>query len=88
MGCENIKLFSARNKLKVYSGPEIKCNLKSKYSRRKRLGIEYTRYMIGGNSDYLKYFEENKKKDDLADSLLQGLTYLKKIYKLNEIKLI
>ena len=75
-------LFSARNKLDVYDGSEIDMShLKSKYSRTKKLSIEYTKYMINESqqSNGMKeIFEVSKKKDDLADAYLQGLTFIKK----------
>ena len=74
-----VKMFSPRNKLNIYDGPEIQCNLKSKYSRTKFLGIQYCKYMIR-NTIVTDFFEKQKKKDDLADSFLQGVLYLKKQY--------
>ena len=88
IGCEHVILFSPRNKLKIYNGPPIICNLKNKYAQRKKLGIEYCRYIIQDNQSYLKFFESNKKKDDLSDSLLQGLSYIKKKEKMDCIQLI
>jgi len=32
---------------------------------------------IAGSADWLTYFESFKKRDDLADSLLQGLWFLR-----------
>ena len=62
IGCTNVILFSPRNKLKIYDGPPVECNLKSKYAQRKKLGIEYCRYIIQNNKNYLDFFELNKKK--------------------------
>ena len=74
----NILFISARNKLKCYNGPEVICKLKNKYSKRKFLAKEYTKYFIKDDPTYLEFFNSNKKKDDLADSYLQGLSYLLK----------
>ena len=49
---ENLEMINARNKLKAYKGPEIKCEIKDKYKRTKFLGIEYCKIMING---YLLY---------------------------------
>jgi len=49
-----------------------------KYADKKRLAIEYAKYYVQQNPDYIEFFNNHKKKDDLADSFLQGLYYLKK----------
>lgn len=75
----NIHLFSARKKLKYYNGPEIDVShIKNKYSQRKFLSIEYTKYLIKDQPKWLAFFIEHKKKDDLADAYIQGCTYLYK----------
>jgi len=50
------------------------------YREHKKGGVEYTRQMLTVNPCLYKdkdAFEESKKKDDLADSFLQGIWYLK-----------
>tara|TARA_B100000674_G_C37878050_1_gene932939 strand:+ start:83 stop:886 length:804 start_codon:yes stop_codon:yes gene_type:complete len=81
-----IKLISARNKLKVYEGPEIICECKSKYQQTKKLGIEYCKYFIKNDKEKLDYFNNHKKKDDLADSFLQGVYFFKYGIKTNKKK--
>jgi len=71
---KHIEFISAANKLKD-------CDIKdkSKYSDRKKLGITKCLETITSNSNYsskLEYFNAHKKKDDLADSFLQGLWFL------------
>ena len=76
---ETIHMVNARNKLKVYKGPTINCEIKEKYKRNKFLSVEYTKHMI--ISDKLCFqnkFNESKKKDDLADSYLQGIYWIEK----------
>ena len=76
-----LKLFNASRKLQIYTGPEIDIShIKNKYTQRKFLSIKYTQYFIKDMENWLKIFEDNKKKDDLADSYLQGLTYYKKTF--------
>lgn len=79
---ENLEMINARNKLKAYKGPEIKCEIKDKYKRTKFLGIEYCKIMINENDNiqgkYIKLLEDSKKKDDLADAYLQGIYYITK----------
>lgn len=71
---KHVEFISASNKLKD-------CDLKdkSKYSDRKKLGIAKCLETITTNSNYsnnVDYFNAHKKKDDLADSFLQGLWFL------------
>jgi len=79
---ENMEMINARNKLKAYKGPEIKCDIKDKYKRTKFLGVEYCKIMIHENNKidekYRELFEGSKKKDDLADAYLQGIYYITK----------
>ena len=79
-------MFSARNKLEAYDGPEIDfSHIKTKYTRTKKLSIAYTKYMLvesEQSQEMNELFENSKKKDDLADAYLQGLTYIKKKVKL------
>ena len=73
----NIKQISASNKLKIYDGPPVESNAKNKYAKNKDLSIKYCEYFIKNNTQMLDYFKSEKKKDDLADSFLQGLYYIK-----------
>jgi hypothetical protein len=75
---ENIHMVNARNKLKVYKGPEIKCDKKG-YTKNKFLSIEYTKVMIDKEELEMKnIFTSSKKKDDLADCYLQGIYWIEK----------
>ena len=81
--------ISPKRKLSVYNGPSVECNIKDPHSRNKFLGVSYCSYMLKNELtheeaepyyiyvDWLKFFESIKKKDDLADSFLQGAWYLK-----------
>ena len=72
----NIHLFSARDKLKLYKGPQIDTSkIKNNYKKRKYLSIEYTKYYIN-DSKFYQFFLNNNKKDDLADCFIQGYYYL------------
>ena len=111
-----IDFCSASNKLKIYDGPEIVLEKKTrknekkiieieeikveeskadenktkkelnkkkgsslKYSDKKKLAVEHAKYFLTkDNLNYLDFFNNNTKKDDLADSYLQGLYYIKK----------
>jgi hypothetical protein len=49
-----------------------------KYADKKKLAIAHAQYYVDNTfTTYKDFFSSHKKKDDLADSLLQGLYYLK-----------
>jgi len=75
----NLEMINARNKLKVYNGPKIDCEIKDKYKKNKYLAIKYCHHMIKENEDkFIQLYNESKKKDDLADCYLQGIYYINK----------
>ena len=77
----NIALFNAGRKLDIYDGPPIETSCKAgSYTERKKLSIEYTKCILKDKPENLIFFNQHKKKDDLADSYLQCLTYYKKRY--------
>jgi hypothetical protein len=70
-----VEEVSASNKLKEFLG-----NKKTTYAERKKASIEITRKLITDNNlllEWVEIFNKHKKKDDLADSFLQGHWYLK-----------
>lgn len=79
----DIQMINARNKLKVYDGPKIECNIKETYKKNKFLAIKYCDYMIRDNKEidkkYHDLYDSSKKKDDLSDSYLQGIYYIDKL---------
>jgi hypothetical protein len=85
---KNIALVSASNKLKVgknfneINNSENIVKIKSKYTRNKKLAIEYTNWILKNRvtkyDELNKFFNDHKKKDDLADAFLQGLYYIDK----------
>lgn len=71
------KSIDAKNKLTVYDGPIISCNIKDPHARNKWYGIRYCAWAIRGMKEQSKYFANfPQKTDDLADSMLQGAWYL------------
>jgi hypothetical protein len=51
-----------------------------KYADKKRLAIEHAKYFVEKYSpQYIDFFNSHKKKDDLSDSFLQGLYYIKNL---------
>ena len=78
---ENIEFISSINKLKPYLG-----NLKTNYQQRKKYGVEICKCYLNQFDILIKwqsYFNQNKKKDDLADCFLQALSYF---FKKNVLK--
>jgi hypothetical protein len=76
---EKIDFCSASNKLKIATEGDIKQLIKAKktddtkaYKLTKSLGIKYCLELIQHLPIYVKHFNSHKKKDDLADSFLQG----------------
>ena len=49
-----------------------------KYRKNKNDSIEITKYYIKDNNLLNDFFSKHKKKDDLADTLLQTISYIKK----------
>jgi hypothetical protein len=92
-GKNDIHFVSSANKLKAFEknsinednvvvvGNEIENEKKkSTYADRKKLGIKSTIDILDNNPDcssWSPFFTAHKKKDDLADSFLQGLWFLK-----------
>jgi hypothetical protein len=73
-----VRFLTARNKLKNFKGPNAaiaaECKLKTPYSRRKWLSINYTDWYLQNSfceeemTKWLPIFDQNKsKKDDLGD---------------------
>jgi hypothetical protein len=72
-GAKRVEFVAASNKLKD-------CDAKDKatYKDRKRLGIEKCLELILTEYvDQIDYFDAHKKQDDLADSFLQGIWFIK-----------
>ncbi len=70
---QNITFVSSFNKLKLFS------NSKLSYREKKKLSIEITTKFLNDTSQmkvWNDFFSKSKKKDDLADSFLQGYYYL------------
>jgi hypothetical protein len=74
-----VKFMSPSNKLKIASDGDTKQLIKAKktddskaYKLTKSLGIKYCLELIHHLPDWVKHFNSHKKKDDLADSFLQG----------------
>ena len=71
---ENIINYNAIHKLKPF------IDKKTTYNERKKLSKEITKCLCENyyDDDICEYYKGFRKKDDLADCLLQGLDYIKK----------
>jgi acyl carrier protein len=89
-GIQDVTFVSSVNKLKAFTDTDqnkldqnkldqnkLDQN-KSDYKDRKKLGIEVTKGIIEKMKDWAPFFLAHKKKDDLADSFLQGIWFLQK----------
>jgi hypothetical protein len=80
-----IKFYSPKNKLKCYNSKEPLEIPEggNKYAQTKKAGIVICeKLLMDSNQDFLAFFKSNKKRDDLADSYLQGLTYYLQLNKM------
>lgn len=85
-----VKFISSSNKLKDYIDSSMHSGghqSTTTYDERKKKGIVVCRELISSHNSnrdrWLEKFEKHSKKDDLADSLLQGLWYSRHILKEN-----
>jgi hypothetical protein len=79
-----VEEVSASNKLKEFLGTK-----KTTYAERKKHSINITKNILNENNFLAKWvepFNNHKKKDDLADSFLQGRWYLKNTILKDKIK--
>jgi hypothetical protein len=78
--CQNIEFVSSLNKLKDLI--PVDKSVKLTYGERKKLGVSKCLDIIKDTNSYTEwfaYFTSHKKKDDLADSFLQGRWFKDKI---------
>lgn len=81
-GVTNIDFVSSSNKLKEFIG-----NKTTTYAERKKIGVNITKDILAKSTydnNWLSIISNHSKKDDLADSFLQGIWFLsnKKLIKI------
>jgi len=72
---KQVVIWDARHKI-----PDVAGAGKAKYAQRKKTSIERARKFITTpiNEDWIQFFDSHKKKDDLADTVMQALSYIDK----------
>jgi hypothetical protein len=73
---KTVVIWDARHKIPDHAGTG-----KAMYAKRKKASIERARAFIAGdglNQDLVKFFDSHKKKDDLADTVMQALSFIDK----------
>jgi len=71
---KNVIIYDARHKVPDVSGPG-----RAAYTRRKKASIERAKNFIVStdlNKDWVEFFDQHKKKDDLADTVMQALSFI------------
>lgn len=77
-------IYDARHKV-----PDVAGTGKTKYRQRKQTGITRCKEFLdsnGVNEEWREHFKRSKKKDDLADTVLQALSYTKRVVPLPKVK--
>ena len=83
-GYKNIEYVCSQNKLRMFiekdKNRERVSGEKTSYSERKRLGIKYCQEVLDkANMEmWIEFMKKHNKRDDLADSFLQGLWWIQK----------
>lgn len=73
---KDVVIWDARHKIPDCAGAG-----KAMYAKRKKASIERARKFIeaiGPNRDWVAFFDAHKKKDDLADTVMQALSFIEK----------
>ena len=79
-------IYDARFKIPDVSGPG-----KAQYMKRKKVSIERCRAFIEANENnahWLPIFDASKKKDDLADTVMQAISFTKRVEPKKKVKAI
>lgn len=77
-------IYDARHKV-----PDVSGTGKARYRQRKQTAVSRCKEFLEGssiNSHWMETFKKSKKKDDLADTVLQALSYINRIPEKTETK--
>jgi hypothetical protein len=68
---KDVQVYDARHKIPDVVGPG-----KEMYRKRKNMSITRCReFLEQNNTEWIQYFNKHKKKDDLADTVMQAISY-------------
>jgi len=71
---KEVIVWDARHKI-----PDVKGSSRSQYTLRKNAAIDRCRNFLNEyNTEWLEFFNSHKEKDDLADTVMQALSYMDK----------
>jgi len=71
---KDVIIWDARHKVPDVAGPG-----KARYAQRKKASIERARaFILETNQEWVTFFDKHKKKDDLADTVMQALSFINK----------
>ena len=71
---KEVIIWDARHKIPDHAGAG-----KAMYAKRKKASVERARAFISkDNENWVKFFDDHKKKDDLADTVMQALSFIEK----------
>jgi len=73
---KDVVIWDARHKVPDFAGPG-----REMYTKRKKASIERARAFIsatGPNKEWVPFFDKHTKKDDLADTVMQALSFIDK----------
>lgn len=71
---KDVVIWDARHKIPDHAGAG-----KAMYAKRKKASVERARAFISKeNENWVKFFDDHKKKDDLADTVMQALSFIDK----------
>jgi Poxvirus A22 protein len=71
---KDVVIWDARHKIPDHAGVG-----KAMYAKRKKASVERARTFISKeNENWVKFFDDHKKKDDLADTVMQALSFIDK----------
>jgi hypothetical protein len=81
---KDVVIFDARHKI-----PDVVGAGKEKYNQRKKVSIERARKFLDAsaiNKNWIPVFDKSKKKDDLADTVMQAIAFIDRVPSKSEIK--
>jgi hypothetical protein len=77
---KEVRIWDAKHKIPDVVGPG-----KKQYAKRKKAAVDRCRlFLEGANKHLIQYFDKHKKKDDLADCVMQALSFLPQTEKVSK----